>query len=269
MTARNKEVFQRLYENQHSLRRKRCGDHRPAREKEIEDQCTFRPTIVGDSPFISERTLRNMKQGNRRIEPSNVPRPVRKSTGSSDSQQPNALIGGMYTKSGGLVRGPPTMTGVPVYFFDPFNPPSFNTGSYVDSKKVIVAAAPVVADEYEEVWVDEEITSDETVGSSGSNQVLPPPLPSWANSQGGDPSRKGKSDSAPKKLVIKKSDKKIEAPAPTGWQAVLAEMNRKKEEKNGGKSSLKKVANIEKPAPQKTKVTCYFRNVHDVNFRCC
>eukprot|EP01038_Epipyxis_sp_PR26KG_P011257 gene11257-15105_t len=251
----NNDVFSRLYgkRNQPRISNYRQIDRNDL-VKEEDSQCTFVPVINLDCPFISDRTLRSLSNGThttkrRRRKPPPPPRsgstspnrrrsPRRRRDGSVGGPS-----GGMYSKGLGLQRGPPTEEGTQIYYFDPFNPPSFQTGTY--SLGVMTIKPP--EDEYEEIEVEEE--TDAVVSSNNSGQLAPPPLPDWAFSSGGDPSRSGEVAKKPITLNIKKSVKKeTAAPAPTGWQAVLAEMERKKAAKEGG---LKKVEVVEKkPEPQ-------------------
>lgn len=102
------------------------------REENLLQECTFKPVLPGDSPFISERTLRNVAlQHNRRRKP---PPP-------GDPQEQKRSMGGMikisltgfYGTGTGLVKEPPKEPGLQIYFYDPFSPPFFDLGPSVMS----------------------------------------------------------------------------------------------------------------------------------------
>lgn len=153
----------------------------------------------------------------------------------------------MYSKYTGFQRGPPQYADIPIYYFDPIAPPSFETGKYMLVAGSVPTGVPESVDVYEEIMV----TDDE--GEAPTNNGLQaPPLPDWAFSEGGAPSNvaavKKPLVFAPKKAKVEK-----EAPAPTGWQAVLAEMAKKKEQIMGG-GTLKKAEPVKAPVePEKKK----------------
>ena len=253
----------------------RSTDLRTAEEKEFEEHCSFRPVTNGESPFISERTLRNLTQTGRRRRPpppppsgsrSRSPRkrsPVRRRRGQSILASPGTerspfLTAGSFFKGKGFKFGPPVSAGVPMFYFSLISPPSFETGKYTVREAVTTTTTTSSAmpgsntaigmssvEEYEEV----DVTDDDDEGEDTEGGLLAPPFPDWANGSGG-PSNAAKK---PVQIVIKKGPKKeLEAPAPTGWQAVLLEMQKKKEAMMGG--GLKKIEPPkEKPKPQKKK----------------
>jgi hypothetical protein len=136
----------------------------------------------------------------------------------------------MYTKANGLIRGPPHILGLPMFYFDPFSPPNFAEGTYGAPNKTVTV-------EEEEV----EIVAQEKMSSS---KLVPPPLPPFVL---GD--TKKDPASASKKIVINKTPKKEVKEEVTGWQAVLAEMERRK---NGGlKAAPKQEAKVEKKPESK------------------
>ena len=209
--------------------------------------------INEDCPFISERTLRNFANKQRKRRP---PPPPPRSTSRSPLKRKarearfsgNSLdqpVSGTYTKSTGFIRGPPSKTDMPIYYFDPIAPPAFESGKYCTGSQS-AGTEPSSTEVYEEVMV-----TDDEAGETG---LKAPPLPDWAFTPGGPPT----AVVAKKALVIptrKGPRAEAEAPAPTGWQAVLAEMQRKKEQIMN-KGNLKKIDPVEikaAAAPQKKK----------------
>jgi hypothetical protein len=208
-------------------------DTRTKEDKELEE-CSFKPRAQGESPFISERTLRKYEQLQRRKIPpppfpppctaGSIPSPVittPKSDFRSSGRGMSSMLGGTYTKENGLVRGLPAVVGLSMFYFDPFSPPNFIDGTYGTSTQVVTV---------EEMEVTEEEPKEK------KSSIAAPPLPSYLNGGSNDGTK-----SAAKKIVIVKSEKKDVVEEVTGWQAVLAEMERRK---NGG---MKKVP---KPEPK-------------------
>lgn len=207
-----------------SMYRSRHIDNRTNEEKELEE-CTFQPKIIGASPFISERTLRQYTQLQRRAPPPPPSQtsqrssslsisPIKKSPKTRFKNTHNdTMLGGMYTKANGLVRGPPQIIGLPMFYFDPFSPPNFAEGTYGAPNKTVTV-------EEEEV----EIVEAEKKSSS---TLVPPPLPPFVLGE----SKKEPASAGKNKIVINKTPKKEVKEEVTGWQAVLAEMERRK---NGG-----------------------------------
>lgn len=148
----------------------------------------------------------------------------------------------MYSKYGGFQRGPPMFPDVPIFYFDPIAPPAFDSGNYYTE------GTGTATDNNVEVEVLEDmLVTDDDEEKGDGNGLKAPPLPDWAFSKGGAPS----SVPAAKKLIIpaRKGPKaETEAPAATGWQAVMIEMQRKKEQIMN-KGALKKA-----PEPVKEKV---------------
>ncbi len=202
-------------------------------EEKILEECTFQPKINGPSPFVSEKTLRKHAQTIRKPPPPppnpnpTMSTPLKKSPKLRKKKtESTAPLGGMYTKANGLIRGPPQIIGLPMYYFDPFNPPNFQEGTY---------GAPMKTVTIEEVEVEEVMAPPP---SAPKQQLLPPPLPPFL-----DPNyKKPEAPTAAKKLVIVKGPKKEVKEEVSGWQAVLAEMQAKKEKK------MNKVVKEEKPA---------------------
>lgn len=153
----------------------------------------------------------------------------------------------MYSKYTGFQRGPPQYADIPIYYFDPIAPPSFETGKYM----LVAGSAPTGLPESVDVYEEILVTDDEG-DAPPDNRLQAPPLPDWAFSEGGAPSNAAAVKKplvfAPKKAKVEK-----EAPAPTGWQAVLAEMAKKKEQIMGG-GTLKKAEPVKAPVePEKKK----------------
>lgn len=135
---------------------------------------------------------------------------------------------------------------IPIFYFDPIAPPAFDSGRYTVHSAVPVAI-PAGGNVEVEVLEDTLVTDDEGEASADKGGLQAPPLPDWAFSAGGAPT---KAVAAKKPLVIpiKKGPKaEAEAPAASGWQAVLLEMQRKKEQIMN-KGALKKA-----PEPVKEK----------------
>jgi hypothetical protein len=240
-------------------------DNRTSEEKKLEN-CTFQPKLYGPSPFVSERTMREREENTientrwRKLPNNNSKdekyqdfksskKSFRKTNtdilnagilinncndkiGKKKKKRRKTIVGklcGYYIPGVGLMRGPPTNAGVPLYMMDPISPPSFDDGYYIVTNSSANTS----------VSSSNSKSSAPIVASKGN--PFAPPFPSWAWLTGGDP--KSNAVKPPVKLVItKKVKKEEEAPKATGWGAVLEEMNRKKEAKNGGGGGgLKKV----------------------------
>ena len=167
----------------------RRKDPRDSIDKEFETHCTFRPIINGESPFISERTIRTLevsKLAKRLRQP--PPPPSNKSLGThllrkfrrkrnAKTHESLEVIGGLYKSTTGLVRGPPTEIGIPIFYFDPLNPPNFDLG-YVNSLTRSIK---------EESYIESDIGApqkdhDQAVQSSTiTPSIAAPPLPPWVN----------------------------------------------------------------------------------------
>lgn len=256
-------VFISLYTNKSRASLYREIDKVSSEQKELQKFCSFSPQIIGDSPFVSERTLREYsKQPHRfrRRKPPPPPSPERKSNHTTPIRNKNdkqkaqsSIIGGNYCKDSGYKDGPPLAAGIPIYYFDPSNPPSFDTGKYylyiseeIFSGENSNEGRKRVKDSSDE---DEDSTVDKTSTPVGedSGGLKAPPLPPWAFTDG--PS------SEKKKNVIKivKQPRKEVVQEVGGWQAVLQEMAKKKAGKEGG-SPLKKAQSMrERPRLTKKK----------------
>jgi hypothetical protein len=240
---KNPSVFDHLYENKPKPQFYKVSNRKPTEQRTVEEHCTFRPVINENCPFISERTLRNFAHRERQRRPpsppSNQERPNSRSPLKRKARDArltgNAVeepLSGVYTKQNGFVRCPPPQPNMPIYYFDPIAPPSFESGQYHTGSQS-ASTEPTATEAYEDVVV----TDDET--ERNDNSLKAPPLPDWAFTTGGPPTA---AVAAKKALVIpvRKGPKaEAEAPAATGWQAVLAEMTRKKEEIMN-KNNLKK-----------------------------
>lgn len=122
------------------------------REEQERLECTFQPKII-DNPFVSEKTLRRFGEA---TPASAMLRKSKRASSPTDRKGGPGLLAGMYTAAGGLRRGPPEKPGIPMFYFDPFSPPNFATGTY---------GAPQVV-----------------------TQVLPPP-PRWTSARKAPPPR--------------------------------------------------------------------------------
>jgi hypothetical protein len=241
-------------------------DNRTNEEKEMEE-CTFQPRIIRTSPFISERTLRKYTQLQKRLPPAPPPPLTQSSQQSSSfsaSMSPigkspklklratnDTSLGGMYTKANGLIRGPPQTVGTPMFYFDPFSPPNFANGTYGAATKTITTEEVVEA--------ASDIRSPDG-NKSASSKLIAPPLPSFVSGKASP-----KKPAEVKKIVITKGVKKEVKEEVSGWQAVLAEMERRK---NGGmKKVVKEVKEEKKPEPKggsgKKKKPKDFKDVMD------
>lgn len=234
--------------------------HLSKEEREVEE-CTFRPRINETCPFISDRTLRRYAQLQR---PSSDEQsdeiPIKHAK--TSKRKPANLQAGNYKKSQGFLRGPPEYVGMPLFYFDALNPPNFTMGLYggtvVKGKAGGGGSSSEEDDESEEeveVTDDgEDDDEDEAAAEGGSRaqsdkKVLAcPPLPPWANGLVAVSS----AAAAPKnRIVINRIDKgeKKEEEA-SGWQAVLAEMQRRA---NKSGTTLKSPEPVRKEAPQPQK----------------
>lgn len=273
----------------------RRQDPRSTEQKHLDEACTFKPSIPGSSPFISERTLRKLAQdreialqtaaamgqrsrprsasrtrmrtSSRRYDSSLGREQVRGRSGSPlhsrsqdfdyafdpplhshQQQQQEQLrggdgtgavssstdpvsMGGLYLPGHGLIRCPPSAPGIPLFFYDPAAPPSFESGTCSGGGVAFVGGSTAsgggggvseVVEEVEEEYSEEEdVVVEDPVVAKAKIQPEAPPLPDWAFGPGGDPSRVGGSASAGtatkpvSKIVITKrapQEKKEEAP---------------------------------------------------------
>eukprot|EP01031_Cornospumella_fuschlensis_P029396 gene29396-35485_t len=253
-------------------------DLRDREEREIEDHCTFRPQIIAESPFISERSLRKYSQQRTRSAPpppgslnwkahkdndrsfdnssdalgldqlqsspqSHLSSPRRRS-GKRSAGVSHMPVVGMFTKKEGFSRTAPPQVGIPIYAFDPFFPPNFAVGKY--GKPAITEE--VVVEETKPAVVEEKMTPVEP--EAKKNKLAPPALPPWLD----NPSLKTASGAGePRKfaIVINKVNRDNNAEeAPTGWQAVLAEMTAKRAQMKNKKPPEKREVE-KKPPPKK------------------
>jgi hypothetical protein len=118
-----------------------------------------------------------------------------------------AYPGGLFITGFGLIKGPPASAGIPMFYFNPLFPPSFELGSYLTN-----------------VSVESQPISDFTDESSGDETARPigmeaPPLPQWAFVAGGDPERaKGPvKGPAPAIVIVKKAPQEKPATGATGY----------------------------------------------------
>jgi len=250
-----KDVFQALHENRAKPRFYKQVDRVPTEQKRFEENCTFQPHVNEECPFVSERTLRNFaNQQRRRRAPPPPPKsrptrsPIRrrrphKTFGDGDDEGNDENEDGMYSAEHGVEYIPPPSAGIPIFYFDPVAPPAFHEGKY--TARMEVAGEPVAGPMIEE-YEDVEVTDDEE-GEAANPGLVAPPLPSWASGTGGPPKPTLKQAV---KLVINRSKKKVEEPATAGgWQAVMGEMQKRRE------AILKKGSSVPKadPAVEKLK----------------
>jgi hypothetical protein len=162
----------------------RRRDPRDSAQKEYDSYCTFRPVINGESPFISERTIRSTKLKGENIitQPKLIQRdgeisstlPYRSVKQIKDSYNDSQISSGLYKKEDGFIPGPPVEAGLPLYYFNPAFPPPFNLGYCIPSSSA-----------------DDADLKDATIGKlhqgpstsklapAQSNELAPPPLPPW------------------------------------------------------------------------------------------
>lgn len=180
-------IFNRLYKTKSSpniLSPFRRRDPRDSTQKEYESHCTFRPVINGESPFISERTIRSVKS---KVQYSIQPTPIQRNGESStafqyrrlkrlkDSNHNSQISSGLYTKDRGFIPGPPVDVGLSLYYFNPAYPPPFSLGYYLTSSNV------GEDDGLTGIKVVESQPGAQaaTTESAKSNELAPPPLPPW------------------------------------------------------------------------------------------
>ena len=194
---------------------------------------------MGESPFVSERTLRNrsiQSSGSiRRPPPPPISAPLRNIANCGD---------GLYTKSDGFVKGPPPISGIQIYYYDPFNPPSFESGKYSikstnQSNSVNISTGSI------------DVLSPSKDNNIDVKEDLPPPFPTWASQKQNNEIKEKK------KLVlnIQKKDKSNAAPVAeaSGWQAVMAEMAKKKLKKTDQPTEKDKIIEKNSNSQQKVK----------------
>lgn len=206
------------------------------REENERKECTFRPRI-NENPFVSEKTLRKYGEA---TPASAMLRKNRRGHSPTERNGPG-LLAGTYTAAGGLKRGPPEKPGLPMFYFDPFSPPNFATGTYGAPQTVTqIITAPLPA----------PAPAPPPAASPVKAAVFKaPPLPPWL----GKPAGKTGAGTASNKLVIVKKEKVEAAAEPTGWQAIMLEMQRKANKRNGGgdaAAGAEKEKKNEPPKPQ-------------------
>jgi hypothetical protein len=125
-------------------------------------------------------------------------------------QQFQASQGGLYIPGFGLIRGPPATAGIPLFYYNPLYPPSFELGSYLST--TTVQSLPPAE-------LTEESSADES--SAGQNGPEAPALPQWAFTAGGDPDRAkaSKGQAAPINIIKKLPEKEKPAEA-TGYYSI-------------------------------------------------
>jgi hypothetical protein len=201
--------------------------------REIEVHCTFRPPPSMECPFISERTMRVAKQ-NKLSEDRNYDVAAsemiclskeNKHIPTSQNLSKNEVVNlrgssGIFLENTGFASAlPSSAMGFDLYHYNGDEPPDFKLGGKnfrTISKRMMPLIATVLG-------YDEEMVKISPIA---------PPLPDWGKVHG-----KFNSNST-KSFVLKiNRDKKDKEPivAATGWQAIMAEMNRRKE------GTLKKV----------------------------
>jgi len=232
----------------------RVTDMRTTEQKEVDQHCTFRPLIRIENPFVSDRTLREVNRDKEQPPTSVNSSPARRrSRGRSRSRSRSrsrgnrsqvtvmARTGGMYTNGFGFVSGDTIPLGVPLYYFNPLNPPAFERGSYtaIESKVDPKHQAPVaeVQTVLEEQEVEEEVEVEEEIppefGDDDDKRIpVAPMLPSsvYETAQ--------KKEKAKISIVISKKEKVEEAPKGISWVDIMAEMAAKMNK--GGEGVLKK-----------------------------
>jgi hypothetical protein len=212
------------------------------REEEDRRECTFQPRII-ENPFVSEKTLRKYGEA---TPASAMLRRSKRATSPSERRSGPGLLAGMYTATGGLKRGPPEKPGIPMFYFDPFSPPNFATGTY-GAPQIITQIIQTVSVPPPTAPVPPPAAVAPPPLKSG---LKAPPLPPWLGKPVGG---KSATASAPPKIVIQRKEKVEAAPEPSGWQAVLLEMQKRANKRNGGDAggdAKEKEKKMEKPKPQ-------------------
>lgn len=183
----DKTFFNRLYKNKSSpdiLSPYRRRDPRDSAQKEYDSYCTFRPVINGESPFISERTIRSTKlkgeytisqptliQRKSEISTTLLNRSFKQIKGSyCDSQ----ISSGLYKKEDGFIPGPPLEAGLPLFYFNPSFPPPFDLGYCIPSSSVDDDDLKGAVNEK-----SHQGPSTIKLAPANSNELAPPPLPPW------------------------------------------------------------------------------------------
>ena len=180
-------IFNRLYKIKSSpniLSPFRRRDPRDSSQKEYDSHCTFRPVINGESPFISERTIRSVKsKGECSVQPTPIQRngensiayQYRRLKRIKESYHNSQISSGFYTKDQGFIPGPPVEVGLPLFYFNPAYPPPFSLGycttsSYVGEDVGLTSTKDVKS---------HLGTQAVTLKTAQSNELVPPPLPPW------------------------------------------------------------------------------------------
>ncbi|RYH28456.1 hypothetical protein EON65_12110 [archaeon] len=255
-------------------------DLRDRDEREVEDHCTFRPQIIAESPFISERSLRKYSQQRTRNIPPPPPSSINGKANRDDSFDNNGDISvfrssqlqrhptnhsslsrgmkrsagvshmpvvGMFTKKDGFSKTAPPQVGIPIYAFDPFFPPNFALGKY--GKPVM---EEIIVEETKSAVVEEKPVISVQENTNNKNKLAPPPLPPWLDNPNLSKATQAAGEPRKYAIVINKVNREntVEE-APSGWQAVLAEMTAKRAQMKNKKPPPEKSVVEKKPPPKK------------------
>jgi len=157
-------------------------------------------------------------------------------------------IGGMFIKGFGLVRGPPSAPGIPIYYFNPLQPPAFDKGLYQG-----ILTTFELPQQNNNNNNNNNNNSNQNVNRS-NNLESEDNNPSFTRSN--KTSRPEPEPSSKPYVPIKRDQQKKpeEKPKAAGMGSVLDELKMKLANKNGG-GGLKKVDTTEKKQVGKLNVT--------------
>ena len=224
----------------------RRADARTTEQRMLEDHCTFNPKSHAEkeiTTMLMQSRGRSMKGGR---------------------------MGAMYSATTGLIPGPPSRLGVPLYYYDAKTPPDFEAN--VCMQLVAAAPKPIAAASGAGSGGNKSGSSGssgESEGEEGEQEggrkdsfppgvagsvPLAPALPRWAWMAGGNPANRSSGGGSAKggHLSGVTPIKKAQAPAKKGvMESVLEEMAKKFA--GSGSSSLTTILNKvnDKPAPGK------------------
>ena len=148
-------------------------------------------------------------------------------------------VGGMFVKGFGLIRGPPSCPGIPIYYFHPLQPPPFEAGLYSGMVTIIEGESQGRGEGRRRYDEEDEYDDDFSVSPTRKSSNNRGSEDDWTPNV--RPKRVAPTDDkksipyVPKKRSTQ--EKQVEKPkAAAGWAGVLEEMAKKR-----GGGGLKKI----------------------------
>ena len=246
----------------------RRQDFRNSEDRELEEECTFQPSINPPRKVV-QRVIQELSKRRRQAPPPpNSPSTTHRAT---HAGQVFLTGGGLFVPGQGLLPGAPASIGIALFYYNATSPPSFSSGTYKVIQYTPVAElgrsggssstqrithlpgndGRSARSSPANVWSSKTLGFGSNKVSAGDNVPVAPALPAWvwtdATSSGGNADvlqTPGKSTPF-KRLDIKKKTpgetKKDEKASGSGWQNVLEELARRVGGGKGNDSLLKKV----------------------------